>query len=87
MALVMTTYTIIATWGAMKLSEEMDIKSDLTPENETRYAENFILDKWIRIFGDQFITGADEIKTEALMPNWCHLSLDTHNAKLEVADC
>ena len=87
MTLVMTTYTIIATWGAMKLSEEMDIKSDLTPENETQYAENFILDKGICIFGNQFITGADEIKTEALMPNWCCLSLDTYNVKLEVADC
>ena len=86
MTLVMTTYTIIATWGAMKLSEEMDIKSDLTPENETQYAKNLILDKWIRIFGDQFINAADEITTEAEMPDQC-LSRDTHNVKLEVADC
>lgn len=87
MTLVMTTYTIIATWGAMKLSEEMDIKSDLTPENESQYAKNLILDKWLRIFGDQFINAADEITTEAEMPDQCCLSRDTHNVKLEVADC
>ena len=87
MTLVMTTYTIIATWGAMKLSEEMDIKSDLTPENESQYAKNLILDKWIRIFGDQFINAADEITTEAEMPDQCCLSPDAHNVKLEVADC
>ena len=87
MTLVMTTYTTVATWGAMKLSEEMDIKSDLTPENETQFAESFILVKRIRIFGDQFITGADNIKTEVLMPSCCSSSLDAHNVKLEVADC
>ena len=62
----MTTYSITATWGAMKLSEEMDITSDLTPENETEYAKNLILDKWNRIFGDAFINSADEITTEAM---------------------
>lgn len=62
----MTTYLITATWGAMKLSEEMDITSDLTPENETEYAKNLILDKWNRIFGDAFINNADEITTEAM---------------------
>jgi hypothetical protein len=82
----MTTYTIIATWGAMKLSEEMDIKSDLTPENESQYAKNLILDKWIRIFGDQFINAADEITTEAVMPDRGCSNRDTHNMKLEVAD-
>jgi hypothetical protein len=87
MTLVMTTYTIIATWGAMKLSEEMDIKSDLTPENESQYAKNLILDKWIRIFGDQFINAADEITTEAEMPDRGSSGLDAHNVKLEVADC
>lgn len=64
--LVMTTYTITATWGAMKLSEEMDVRSDLAPENETRYAENFILDKWRRVFGEQFIEAADDVTTRAL---------------------
>ena len=87
MTLVMTTYTIIATWGAMKLSEEMDIKSDLTPENESQYAKNFILDKWIRIFGDQFINAADEITTEVVKPDCGSAGPDTHNMKLEVADC
>jgi hypothetical protein len=52
----------------MKLSEEMDIKSDLTPENESQYAKNLILDKWIRIFGDQFINAADEITSEVVVP-------------------
>ena len=87
MALVMTTYTTIATWGAMKLSEEMDIKSDLTPENESQYAKNLILDKWIRIFGDQFINAADEIRTKAVVPTRGSSDLDAHNVKLEVADC
>ena len=62
----MITQLITATWGAMKLSEEMDITSDLTPENETEYAKNLILDKWNRIFGDAFINNADEITTEAM---------------------
>lgn len=62
----MTTYLITATWGAMKLSEEMDINSDLTSDNEIQYAKNFILDKWSRLFGDAFINGADEITTEAM---------------------
>jgi len=62
----MTTYTTTATWGAMKLSEEMDITSDLTPDNETEYAKNLILDKWNRIFGDAFINSADKITTEAM---------------------
>ncbi len=65
--LVMTTYTITATWGAMKLSEEMDVRSDLTPENESQYAENFILSKWIRVFGEQFIKAADDVTTRALV--------------------
>ena len=64
--LVMTTYTITATWGAMKLSEEMDVRSDLTPENESQYAQNFILSKWIRVFGEQFIEAADDVTTQAL---------------------
>ena len=60
----------------MKLSEEMDITSDLTPDNELHYAENFILDKWIRLFGDQFIKAADKITAEALKPQRCSSSLD-----------
>lgn len=84
-ALVMTTYTIIATWGAMKLSEEMDIRSDLTPENESQYAKNLILDKWIRIFGDQFINAADEITTEAVVPTRGSSGPDAHAQKLEAS--
>jgi hypothetical protein len=72
----MTTYSITATWGAMKLSEEMDITSDLTPENESHYAENFILDKWIRLFGDQFIKAADKITTEPVKPGNCSSGSD-----------
>jgi hypothetical protein len=72
----MTTYSITATWGAMKLSEEMDITSDLAPENESHYAENFILDKWIRLFGDQFIKAADKITTEPVKPQRCSSSSD-----------
>jgi hypothetical protein len=72
----MRTYSITATWGAMKLSEEMDITSDLTPENESHYAENFILDKWIRLFGDQFIKAADKITAEAVTPENCSSGSD-----------
>ena len=60
----------------MKLSEEMDITSDLTPENESHYAENFILDKWIRLFGDQFIKAADKITAEPVKPENCSSSSD-----------
>lgn len=63
---VMTTYLITARWGAMKLSEDMDVRSELSPENEIQYAENLILDKWSRLFGADFINGADEITTEAI---------------------
>lgn len=51
----------------MRLSEEMDVRSELSPENEIQYAENFILDKWTRLFGADFINGADEITTEAVL--------------------
>ena len=80
----MTIYTITATWGAMKLSEEMDVKSDLTPENEGRYAENFILEKWIRIFGDQFINGADTVSTRAVATEPRCSSCDAHSLNREV---
>lgn len=62
----MTTYLITAKWGSMSLSEDMDVTSDLDPENEMEYAQNFILDKWSRLFGDAFINGADEITTQAV---------------------
>lgn len=63
----MTTYLITARWGAMRLSEDMDVRSELSPENEIQYAENFMLDKWSRLFGADFINGADEITTEAVL--------------------
>ncbi len=50
----------------MKLSEDMDVRSELSPENEIQYAENLMLDKWSRLFGADFINGADEITTEAI---------------------
>ena len=57
----MTTYLITAQWGAMQLTEEMDITSDLSPENEMEYCKNFILEKWVRLFGREFFDAADAI--------------------------
>jgi hypothetical protein len=57
----MTTYLITAQWGSMRLSEEMDITSDLSPENEMEYCKNFILEKWVRLFGRPFFDAADAI--------------------------
>ena len=57
----MTTYLITAQWGAMQLTEEMDITSDLSQENEMEYCKNFILEKWVRLFGRAFFDAADAI--------------------------
>lgn len=57
----MNTYRITAKWGPMELSEEMDITSDFTIEMEIEYCKNHILDKWVRLFGQSFISGADEL--------------------------
>ena len=57
----MTTYLITAQWGSMQLTEEMDITSDLSPENEKEYCKNFILEKWVRLFGKPFFDAADAI--------------------------
>ena len=57
----MTTYLITAQWGSMRLSEEMDISSDLSQENEMEYCKNFILEKWVRLFGRPFFDAADAI--------------------------
>ena len=57
----MTTYLITAQWGSMQLTEEMDITSDLSPENEMEYCKNFILEKWVRLFGRPFFDAADAI--------------------------
>jgi hypothetical protein len=83
----MTTYMIIATWGAMKLSEEMDVRSDLTPENECQYAQNFILDKWTRVFGEQFIKAADEITSQALTPTCDSSNVDSCDSQTETVGC
>ena len=45
----------------MQLTEEMDITSDLSPENEKEYCKNFILEKWVRLFGRPFFDAADVI--------------------------
>jgi len=83
----MTTYMIIAAWGAMKLSEEMDVRSDLTPENERQYAQNFILDKWTRVFGEQFIKAADEVITQELTPACDSPNICSCDSQVESADC
>ena len=60
----MTTYLITAQWGSMRLSEEMDITSDLSQENEMEYCKNFILEKWVRLFGRPFFDAADAISAK-----------------------
>ena len=62
----MTTYLITAQWGSMQLSEEMDITSDLSPENEKEYCKNFILEKWVRLFGKPFFDAADAIMAKEI---------------------
>jgi hypothetical protein len=62
----MTTYLIVAKWGPMALSEEMDITSDFNTETESEYCRNHIQTKWVRIFGSDFIANADEITVREL---------------------
>ena len=62
----MTTYLITAQWGSMRLSEEMDISSDLPQENEMEYCKNFILEKWVRLFGRPFFDAADAITAKEI---------------------
>ena len=62
----MTTYLITAQWGSMQLTEEMDITSDLSPENEKEYCKNFILEKWVRLFGKPFFDAADAITAKEI---------------------
>ena len=62
----MTTYLITAQWGSMRLSEEMDISSDLSQENEMEYCKNFILEKWVRLFGRPFFDAADVITAKEI---------------------
>ena len=62
----MTTYLITAQWGSMQLSEEMDITSDLSQDNEMEYCKNFILEKWIRVFGRPLFDAADAITAKEI---------------------
>ena len=62
----MTTYLITAQWGSMQLTEEMDITSDLSQENEKEYCKNFILEKWVRLFGKPFLDAADAITAKEI---------------------
>ena len=62
----MTTYLITAQWGAMQLTEEMDITSDLSQENEMEYCKNFILEKWVRLFGRPFLDAADAVTAKKI---------------------
>lgn len=62
----MTTYLITAQWGSMQLTEEMDISSDLSPENEMEYCKNFILEKWVRLFGRPFLDAADSVTAKKI---------------------
>ena len=62
----MTTYLITAQWGSMQLTEEMDISSDLSPENEKEYCKNFILEKWVRLFGRPFLDAADSVTAKKI---------------------
>ena len=50
----------------MQLTEEMDISSDLSQENEKEYCKNFILEKWVRLFGKPFFDAADAITAKEI---------------------
>jgi hypothetical protein len=50
----------------MQLTEEMDITSDLSQENEMEYCKNFILEKWVRLFGRPFFDAADVITAKEI---------------------
>ena len=50
----------------MQLTEEMDISSDLSPENEMEYCKNFILEKWVRLFGRPFLDAADSVTAKKI---------------------
>lgn len=80
----MTIYETTARWGALKLSEEMEITSDLGPENEAEYVQNFLVEKWVRVFGRDFISCADEITTRAEAPSNSSLNLNEQASKMKV---
>jgi len=83
----MTTYETTARWGALKLSEEMDIQSDLGPENETEYVQNFLMEKWIRVFGRYFLNCADEVATRVVAPNISPSNLDVQASNSKDEAC
>lgn len=80
---VMTIYKTVARWGAMKLSEEMEIRSDLDPHNEAEYVKNFLLQKWIRVFGPAFIEAADEVLVQNIELGIGNPGVDASGLELE----
>ena len=58
------TYTVTAHWGSMRLAEEIDVSSDMTPDNEMEYCKNEVVNKWQQIFGNDFISKADEVTVQ-----------------------
>jgi hypothetical protein len=45
----------------MRLAEEIDVSSDMTPENEMEYCKNEVVNKWQHLFGNDFIDKADQV--------------------------
>lgn len=46
------------------MSESITVDTDMTPEDEICHAHDLVLDKWCRMFGDEFILNGDEYTTE-----------------------
>ena len=58
------TYTVTAHWGSMRLAEEIDVSSDMTPDNEMEYCKNEVVNKWQHLFGNDFIDKADQVTVQ-----------------------
>jgi len=58
------TYTVTAHWGSMRIAEEIDVSSDMNPENEMEYCKNEVVNKWRQIFGNDFIDKTDEVTVQ-----------------------
>jgi hypothetical protein len=48
----------------MRLAEEIDVSSDMNPENEMEYCKNEVVNKWRQIFGNDFIDKTDEVTVQ-----------------------
>ena len=59
-------YRMTSKWANLTISEEMEIETDMSPEEEIAYAEDIITDKWCAMFGEEFILNADETTTETV---------------------